>query len=247
VRATDGQTQWTYPNIAGTPAMDRATGQPYVDYCRNRLWVSTGNNAGQASLWVINTLNGNLITSFASVGNQVNSAPTPSADGTTVYVGDAAGNVYAFDAATNGTTKKYSLLLAGTSPAITGYIWEDWTTPGKLYIPVITNGSAGVWCVQDNGSALVACPSWTTNPRTGSSTLAEPLVTGTAIFFPVSTGIIYQLNTSDGALYGGTGHPFTVESGVALGGLSTEDWTQLYVGTSSGRSYRINLTGGNLP
>ena len=247
VRATDGQTQWTYPNIAGTPAMDRATGQPYVDYCRNRLWVSTGNNAGQASLWVINTLNGNLITSFSGVGNQVDSAPTPSADGTTVYVGDAAGNVYAFDAATNGTTKKYSLLLAGTSPAITGYIWEDWTTPGKLYIPVITNGSAGVWCVQDNGSALVACPSWTTNPRTGSSTLAEPLVTGTAIFFPVSTGIIYQLNTSDGALYGGTGHPFTVESGVALGGLSTEDWTQLYVGTSSGRSYRINLTGGNLP
>jgi len=252
VRAdTDGTTPtpivWTYPNIAGTPAMDRATGQPYVDYCRNRLWVSTGNNAGQASLWVINTLNGNLITSFSGVGNQVNSAPTPSADGTTVYVGDAAGNVYAFDAATTGTTKKYSLLLAGTSPTITGFISEDWTTPGKLYIPVITNGSAGVWCVQDNGSALVACPSWTTNPRTGSSTLAEPLVLGTAIFFPVSTGIIYQLNTSDGALYGGTGHPFTVESGVAPGGLSTEDGTQLYVGTSSGRSYRINLTGGNLP
>src|SRR2546421_4036687 len=244
VRATDGQTQWTF--TPGT-AMDRAVGQPYVDYCRDRLWVSTGNNAGQKSLWVVNTLTGTEVTSFPSVGNQVDSAPTPSADGTTVYVGDATGNLYAFDAATNGTTKKYSLLLAGTSPTIKGYIWEDWTTPGKLYIPVITNGSAGVWCVQDNGSALVACPSWTTNPRTGSSTLAEPLVTGTAIFFPVSTGIIYQLNTSDGTLYGGTGHPFTVESGVALGGISTEDWTQLYVGTSSGRSYRINLTGGNLP
>src|SRR5205814_2438865 len=58
VRATDGQTQWTFTPVG----MDRATGQPYVDYCRNRLWVSTGNNAGQASLWVINTLNGNLIT-----------------------------------------------------------------------------------------------------------------------------------------------------------------------------------------
>ncbi|PYN54555.1 MAG: hypothetical protein DMD92_18485 [Candidatus Rokuibacteriota bacterium] len=244
VRADTGQIQWTF--TPGT-AMDRAVGQPYVDYCRDRLWVSTGNNAGQKSLWVVNTLTGTEVTSFPSVGNQVDSAPTPSADGTTVYVGDAAGNVYAFDAATNGNLKKYSLLLAGTSPTIKGYIWEDWTTPGKLYIPVITNGSAGVWCVQDNGSALVACPSWTTNPRTGSSTLAEPLVTGTAIFFPVSTGIIYQLNTSDGTLYGGTGHPFTVESGVALGGISTEDWTQLYVGTSSGRSYRINLTGGNLP
>jgi len=246
VRADNGQTQWQF-TPAGAAGMDRAAGQPYVDYSRNRLWVSTGNNSGQKSLWVVNTLTGVETTSFPSFGNQTNSAPTLSADGTTVYVGDAAGNVYAVDAATNGTIKKYSLLLGGTSPSISGYIWEDWTTPGKLYIPVITSGSAGVWCVQDNGSALVACPSWTTNPRTGSTTLGEPLVTGTAIFYPVSDGNIYQINTSDGTLYGGTGHPFMVESGVTLGGISTEDWTQLYIGTSSGRSYRINLTGGNLP
>jgi len=72
-------------------------------------------------------------------------------------------------------------------------------------------------------------------------------VTGTAIFFPGSDGKIYQINTVDGQLYGGTGHPFTVESGTALGGISTEDFTQLYVGTSTGRTYRINLVGGNLP
>jgi outer membrane protein assembly factor BamB len=77
------------------------------------------------------------------------------------------------------------------------------------------------------------------------------MVAETAIFLPGSDGKIYQLNTSDGTLYLGDGRPFTVESGVALGGLSTEDGTQLYVGTSSGtstgRSYRINLTNGNLP
>jgi hypothetical protein len=240
--------------------MDRATGQPYVDYCRNRLWVSTGNGSGgtQDSLWVINTLTGARVTSFPgtginSVGNQTASAPTLSYSGTTVYVGDAAGKVYAFDAETPGTTAKYSLLLTGTSPTITGFIWEDWSTPGRLYVPVVTNGSAGVWCVQDNGSALVGCPGWSTNPRSpvASAALAQPLVTGTAIFFPVSDGSggkIYQINTSDGTLYGGTGHPFTVESGtVTLGGISTEDLTQLYVGTSTARSYRINLTGGNLP
>jgi len=82
-------------------------------------------------------------------------------------------------------------------------------------------------------------------------TAAEPLVTGTAIFFPcttsTNTAVIYQINTSDGSLYGGTGHPLTIETSTALGGISTEDLTQLYVGTGTGRTYRINLTGGNLP
>ena len=244
--------------------MDRATGQPYVDYCRNRLWVSTGNGSGgtQDSLWVINAVTvsatASKITSFPgtgvqSVGNQTSSAPTLSYSGTTVYVGDAAGKVYAFDAATTGATAKYSLQLSGTNPQVTGFIWEDWFTPGRLYIPVVVGASpmGGVWCLQDNGSALIDCPTpnnWPTNPRlVTSGAVAEPLATGTAIFLPGSDGKIYQINTTDGQLYQGTGTPFTVESGIALGGLSTEDWTQLYVGTSSGRSYRINLTGGNLP
>jgi hypothetical protein len=109
--------------------------------------------------------------------------------------------------------------------------------------------------VEDTGSTLRAClnTDWSTNPQSpvASAVLAQPLVTGTAIFFPVSDasgGKIYQINTSDGQLYQTTGHPFTVESGtVTLGGISTEDLTQLYVGTSTARSYRINLTGGNLP
>jgi len=257
VRADTGATQWTYPPTAGTPAMDRATGQPYVDYCTNRLWVSTGNGSGgtQDSLWVINTLNGAKVTSFpgtgvSSVGNQTGSAPTLSYSGTTVYVGDAAGKVYAFNAATTGTSAKYSRQLTGTNPQITGFIWEDWGTPGRLYIPVVVGASpmGGVWCVYDNSVVLSPCSDWPTNPRTVTSgAVAQPLVTGTAIFFPASDGKIYQINTTDGQLYLGTGRPFTVESGIALGGLSTEDWTQLYVGTSSGRSYRINLTGGNLP
>lgn len=238
---------WTYPTTAGTPAMDRGTGQPYVDYCRNRLWVSTGNNASQHSLWVIDTLTGAKITSFPSLGDQTNSSPTLSYDGTTVYVGDAAGKVYAIDAATTGTTAKYSLQLSGTSPQITGFIWEDGTaSPRRLYIPVLTGGNAGVWCVEDNGVALSACSTWTTNPRSpvvgGSPN--QPLISDTAIFYPASNGNIYQINPADGTLVGA---PLTVESGIQLGGISTEDLTQLYVGTNSGRTYRINLNGGNLP
>ena len=101
--------------------------------------------------------------------------------------------------------------------------------------------------MQDTGAALQnSCSGWTTNPRlvTGTTSVSQPLLIDTAIFFPGSDGKLYQISTADGTL---VGSGFVVESGIRLGGLSTEDWTQLYVGTSSGRSYRINLTGGNLP
>ena len=114
---------------------------------------------------------------------------------------------------------------------------------------------AGIWCVQDNGTSFAACTGWGTNPSipVPNGTSAEPLLTATAIFFPSwvspGDGKIYQINTADGTLHvGSTNNPLTVETGpVTLGGLSSEDWTQLYVGTSNGRTYRINLSGGNLP
>jgi outer membrane protein assembly factor BamB len=243
VRADTGAVVWT--STPGT-AMDRAAGQPYVDYCRNRLWVSTGNNAGQRSVWVIDTITGAEVASFSGAGDQNGSAPTLSWDSNTVWVGDAAGTLYAFDSISPAFN--YSLQLGGVSPAIFGFIWEDWFTPGRLYVPVSVGGARGVWCVQDTGAFLTACSDWPVNPRTVTTgVVAQPMASETAIFLPGTDGKIYQVNTSDGALYQDDGRPFTVESGVALGGLSTEDGTQLFVGTTSGRSYRIDLVDGNLP
>jgi hypothetical protein len=252
VRASDGGIQWTF--APGT--MDRATGQPFIDYCRNRLWVTTGNSAGQAGVWVINTITASAtasaVTSFSGVGDQSTSAPTLSFASPAVWTGDFTGKVYAFDAGTPGTTPKYSRQLSGTSPQVTGFIWEDWATPGRLYVPVVVGGVGGVYCVQDTGAALQdSCSGWgaggtATNPRLvpGTTAASQPLLIGTALFFPGSDGKLYQISTADGTL---VGSGFVVESGIRLGGVSTEDWTQLYVGTTSGRSYRINLVGGNLP
>jgi hypothetical protein len=253
---TDGQTSlsWTFDPAA---SIDRSAGQSWVDYCNNRLWVATGGGSGgtQKSLWVIDTVTGAEVTTTINAGSGVgvlgdltNSSPSLSADLSTLWVGNASGRLYAIDAAAATPSLKYSLQLAGSTPTITGFVWEDWTTPGRLYVPVTVGGSGGVWCVQDSGAALTACSDWATNPRlVTAGAVTQPMVLGTAIFFPGSDGTVYQLNTSDGQLYLGTGTPFTVEAGTALGGLSTEDGTQLYVGTSGGRTYRINLTGGNLP
>jgi hypothetical protein len=111
---------------------------------------------------------------------------------------------------------------------------------------VTVGGSGGVWCVEDSGTSLTPCSDWTVqNPRiVTSGAVAQPLLLGTAIFFPGGDGRLYQIDTANGLLLGSG---FTVQSGVALGGLSTEDGTQLFVGTSTGRTYRIDLVGGNLP
>ena len=253
---TDGQTalSWTFDPAA---AIDRSAGQSYVDYCQNRLWVATGGGSGgtQKSLWAIDTLTGAEVTTTINAGSGVgvlgdltNASPSLAFDLNTLWVGSGSGRLYAIDAAAATPSLRYSLQLGGTTPTITGFVWEDWTTPGRLYVPVTVGGSGGVWCVQDSGASLTACSNWATNPRlVTSGAVAQPMVIGTAIFFPGSDGKIYQINTSDGQLYLGTGTPFTVETGTALGALSTEDATQLFVGTSSGRTYRIDLNGGNLP
>lgn len=252
----DGQTapSWTFDPAA---AIDRSAGQSWVDYCNNRLWVATGGGSGgtQKSLWLIDTLTGTEVTTTINAGNGVgvlgdltNSSPSLSFDLTTLWVGSASGRLYAVDAAAATPSLRYSLQLGGTTPTITGFVWEDWTTPARLYVPVTVGGSGGVWCVQDTGAALTPCSDWPVNPRlVTSGAVSQPMVIGTAIFFPGSDGRVYQVNTSDGQLYLGTGTPFTVEAGTALGGLSTEDTSQLFVGTSGGRTYRIDLNGGNLP
>jgi hypothetical protein len=251
---TDGQTtlSWTFDPAA---SIDRSAGQPYVDYCRNRLWVATGGGSGgtQKSIWVVDTLTGAEVTTTINdgagvgvLGDLTSASPSLSFDLATVWVGNAAGTLFAIDAAAATPSLKASRQLTGTSPAITGFVWEDWTTPGRLYVPVTVGGSGGVWCVEDSGTSLTPCSDWTVqNPRiVTSGAVAQPLLLGTAIFFPGGDGRLYQIDTANGLL---VGSGFTVQSGVALGGLSTEDGTQLFVGTSTGRTYRIDLVGGNLP
>lgn len=242
VNADTGAIEWTSTPSA---SMDRAAGQPFVDYCRNRLWVATGNNSGtQKSIWVINTLTGAEVASFSGVGDLTDASPTLSRDRNTVWAGNATGTVYAFDAAI--PENKYSRQLSGG--VITGFIWEDSSTAGRLYVPVTIGGSGGVWCLQDSGSALTPCADWSVNPRTVTTgNTSQPLVLDSAIFYPGSDGKVYQVNTADGQLYEGTGHPVTLESGILLGGISTEDGTQLFIGTNSGRTFRVDLVSGNLP
>ncbi len=66
LRAGDGTVAWTF-NATGAYAVDYIVGMPWVDYGRNRLYVASraGTSGAQPSLWVISTLDGSVVQSFA--------------------------------------------------------------------------------------------------------------------------------------------------------------------------------------
>ena len=221
LRASDGSVAWTF-NGSGTSNVDYIVGMPFVDYARNRVYVTSRAGAGaQSSLWVINSLTGALVQSFAL--GHLDSSPSPSYDGSTLYVGNTAGTLYAIDL--NTLTQKWSLPVGGV---LKGFVWEDWTTAKRLYFATDANQ---VRCVQDNGGS--GSIQWTTAVTAPSTPLAlDKLYVGS------SDGKVHQLRLSDGV----DEKQFTVGSGSnAVGDVSTETLSELFVPTTEGKLYKLSL------
>jgi hypothetical protein len=229
LRAGDETVAWTF-NETGVYAMDYVVGMPWVDYGRNRLYVASraGSSGSQPSLWVINTVDGSLVQSFAL--GHLESSPTLSFDGTTLYVGSTAGFLYAIDAA--------SLAMKWPAPAalgsaVKGFVLEDGATPGRLYF---STADGQVWCLQDPGPGAPpnpASPVWK-RAVPGAST---PLVLD-KIYVGSSDGRIHQLDPVTGV----DEKQFVLGDGTAtVGDPSTEDGTQIFAGTTAGTLYKVPL------
>jgi outer membrane protein assembly factor BamB len=229
LRASDGAVVWTF-NSTGASQMDYVVGTPWIDYTRNRLWVASraGTLGTQNSLWVINTLDGSLLQSFALGHLQV--APTMSYDDTTIYVGTTTGRLYAIDA--NTLTQKWSS-FSNPGSAVVGYVWEDQNTTGRLYFST-ANGQ--VWCLQDNGAGAppnASSPVWK-RAVAGASTplLIDKLYVGS------TDGKVHQIDPTTGV----DQTQFTVGDGTStVSAPSTEDGSQIFVGTTAGTLYAIPL------
>ena len=170
---------------------------------------------------MINSLTGALVQSFAL--GHLDASPSPSYDGSTLYVGNQAGTLYAIDL--NTLTQKWSLPVGG---ALKGFVWEDWTTAKRLYFATDANQ---VRCVQDNGGS--GSIQWTTAVTAPSTPLAlDKLYVGS------SDGKVHQLRLSDGV----DEKQFTVGSGSnAVGDVSTETINELFVPTTEGKLYKLPL------
>jgi len=229
LRASDGSVQWTF-NGSGTYQMDYVVGTPWLDYTRNRLYVASraGTSGNQPSLWVINSLDGTLVQSFAL--GHLQASPTLSFDETTIYVGNTTGRLYAINA--NTLALKWTT-FANLGSALIGYVWEDTNVSGRLYF---TTANGNVWCLQDPGPGSPpnpASPVWR-RAVTGAST---PLLLD-KVYVGSTDGRVHQIDPTTGV----DEKQFVVGDGTAtVGTPSTEDETQLFVGTTAGTLYKIPL------
>jgi len=229
MRASDGALRWTF-NGTGTYQMDYVVGTPWLDYTRNRLYVASRAGAAgtQPSLWVINALDGSLAQSFAL--GHLQSSPTMSYDETTLYVGNTTGSLYAIDL--NTVALKWTT-PAALGSALIGYVWED---SGRLYF---STADGNVWRLQDTGpgsppnAASPVLPDWK-RAVAGASTplLLDKLYVGS------SDGKVHQIDPDSGV----DETQFTVGDGTStVGTPTTEDSTQIFVGTTAGTLYKIPL------
>ena len=244
LKVTDGTTAgWTF-NDTCTSVVDYISGMPYVDYARNRVYLTSGSAGNtQPSFWVVNSLSGALIGSLSL--NDLDSSPTLSYDRNTIYVGNTAGTLYAIDAnATSWTLAapptgavKWSLSVGAA--AIKGFVWEDYSTAGKLYFSTAND----VVSVQDNttsGTILWRQSTAGPAPIAGPSTplLNGGLGAGTDKLYVGSTDFkLHQLNLTSGVDEKQT----AVLDGTTVGEPSTDDGTNVYVGSGAGKLYKIQV------
>jgi outer membrane protein assembly factor BamB len=244
LRATDGTQLWKY-----TPAtsMDKVLAQPYVDYQRNRLYIAglAGFDGSQLSLRVIDSTDGTEIAcdACAALGD-IETAPSQSFDYTTLYVGTKAGMIHAI--ALDTLQSKWTSPFSTAGKRVKSLIWEDWDTAGKLYFVAEGPTADEVWSIQDDGAQATTV--FTRTPI-AAGRLAQPVI-GDSSTYPYmwiggSDGKLYQLRLSDGQSLTEAGAPqaaFTVGDGTkTLGDVSTDDVTGVYVGTSGGTFYKIQL------
>ncbi|MGH7313504.1 MAG: PQQ-binding-like beta-propeller repeat protein [Candidatus Rokuibacteriota bacterium] len=234
LRASDGAVLWTF-NGACTEQVDWIVGMPYVDYGRNRLYVTSRAGAAgtQTSLWVIDTLTGALVTPPAPLAlGHMEASPTLSWDGNTIYAANwsgTTGTFYAVDATT--LTVKWSLPLGAAS--VKGFVWEDPNSPGRLYA---STGSS-VLCGQDNGASGSACAGWTSPSIPGASTL---LLLDNKIYVGSSDGTVHQIDPATGVDEKQFPAVGTLD-GTQVGDVSTETGSELFVGTAAGKLYKLPL------
>ena len=218
LRADTGATLWAF-NDACTDSVDYIVGMPYVDYTRNRIYLSSRGTG--STFWILDSLSGAVVNQL-SLGH-VDVSPALSYDGTTIYVANAAGTLYAIDA-TTFATRSFTL-----GSAVKSILWEDWAAAGRLYF---TTADGNLWCVEDNGASF--------------SQVWKVPVAGAGV--PLLLDRLY-VGSSDGRLHefdldGGNEKIFPAAGmldGTALGDVSTEDGGQAFVGTAGGKLFKIQV------
>jgi outer membrane protein assembly factor BamB len=261
LRSDTGAVVWTFNDgsAGNTWSVGEINGMPAVDYGRNRLYVTSMSTSGTgASLWIVDITTGLLVgspgacptanTACVNLGD-IDTSPNISFDGNTLWVGNKTGSVYAISlaAAPGPSMLKWTAPLAlGASNQLKGLVWEDFSTSGRLYMVVAntTAASNAVRCFLDPGiggtpNAASACSGW------GGATVtingAQAALPNDKLYVTSWDGVTGRIQQLDFAT-GTPGTAFTLGDGTRQpGDISTDLGTELFVGTTEGKIFKISL------
>jgi hypothetical protein len=191
----------------------------------NRLYVTSlaGPSGTQPSLWVLSTIDGSVIGTFAL--GPIQTPVGASLDSSTIYVANELGQLFAIQAAPLALKWTSSVNLG--SP-VRGFVWEDFLSPGILYF---STQDGFVWALVDPGPGLPpdpAFPLWKT-PVTGPSGV---LLFDTVLYVGSMDGKAHQIRLLDGV--------DEAQVAVAAVGVQLSDpvtdfvGDKIYVGVSGG-------------
>ncbi|HMA36696.1 MAG TPA: PQQ-binding-like beta-propeller repeat protein [Chloroflexia bacterium] len=192
--ASTGATAWSFtgPLTASLGVLPTA---PYVDWTNNIVYFGSQDVTGGTGhgVWSLNALTGALRWVNTSIGGVVNSAPTLSADGLTLYVGTVNGATFTLYALrTVDGSVRWSFATPGQ---LQGAVWAE---SGSIY------ASAGnqVYAFTDNGIQTSATPKWAgpaAVPGAGTP-LSLSGAGNPTLYVAGNNGNLYRLNNSTGSL-----------------------------------------------
>jgi hypothetical protein len=245
LRSDTGAVLWTFnpcsPGCAQN--VDVILGQPWIDYQRNRLYVASRAGAAgtQQSLWVLNSLTGAVVTSFAL--GHLETAPTMSFDGNTLWVGNKNGDLYAVNLVPGTPALKWAAPLAlGSSAFINGFVWEDFDQAERIYF---TTANGALRCFEDPGvgatpNAATPCSGWSSATTAVSGPTTAILLDAIVYVgsWNGSTGRLVPISKLDGT----AGTAFTVGDGTKqVGDMGSVTGGEIFIGTTEGKVFKISL------
>jgi outer membrane protein assembly factor BamB len=186
LRLADGSPAWTFTNGGGGSGIGIISGQARVDYATNRVFFTSRRNpSGSAdTVWCL-SFNGVSATKLWSSPLPGDIDASPVLFNGTLYVGNVAGEVWAFDPAT-GTPKWASPYGAGDGP-VKGFIFPV-GGPTRLYFST----TARVHAILDNGS--LAAPYW--SAPVGVPSPSAPVVVSGRVYVGGGASRLYSIDAN---------------------------------------------------
>jgi hypothetical protein len=248
LNALTGAEVWSFDNSAGGGLGVIPTG-PAVDWGSNTLYFGTNDVSpvngpgegllGAVGVWALDTTNGSVRWANTSIGNVVNSFPTVSRDGQTLYIGTInAGTFTLYALRTSDGTVRASFQAPGGVGDFRGspWLWPNSANPADT--DIYATAGDRVYAFTDAGATgtLPFKSGWATG-------FATVLGAGTPLFLPSTNhlyvggnnGTIYKINANNGVIT----NQFFLGANAAVSDLTYDRVRDTFYLTTDGKLYSV--------